>query len=103
MPDTLEILKQLGEQIKEARLRRELSAELVAERASVSRATVWAVEKGLASVSIGSYAAILHAIQGMDKDLLLVADDERLRRSFSEMGRKNKERAPRSNFRRGNT
>ena len=45
LPQTQAILEQLGEQIKLARLRRHLSAELVAERAGVSRATVWNVEK----------------------------------------------------------
>ena len=37
MPGTQEILSQMGEQIKLARLRRELSAELVAERAGIRR------------------------------------------------------------------
>lgn len=46
LPQTQSILEQLGEQIKLARLRRHLSAELVAERAGVSRSTVWNVEKG---------------------------------------------------------
>ena len=54
LPQTQAILEQLGEQIKLARLRRHLSAELVAERAGVSRATVWNVEKGNPSVAIGT-------------------------------------------------
>ncbi len=70
LPQTQEILEQLGEQIKLARLRRHLSAELVAERAGVSRTTVWNVEKGSPSVAIGIYGA---ALNNMDKDLLLVA------------------------------
>ena len=41
MPSTQKILEQMGEQIKLARLRRKLSAELVAERAGVSRVTLW--------------------------------------------------------------
>ena len=45
LPQTQAILEQLGEQIKLARLRRHLSAELVAERAGVSRATVWNVDQ----------------------------------------------------------
>ena len=44
MPGTEEILKALGEQIKLARLRRDLSAELVAERAGISRSSLWKVE-----------------------------------------------------------
>lgn len=36
LPSTEEVLKTMGEQIKLARLRRNLSAELVAERAGIS-------------------------------------------------------------------
>ena len=57
MPATLNILQQMGEQIKLARLRRQLSAELIAERAGISRATLWNIEKGSPSVSMGAYAA----------------------------------------------
>ena len=45
LPQTQAILDQFGEQIKMARLRRHLSAELVAQRAGVSRATVGNVER----------------------------------------------------------
>ena len=72
LPQTQEILNQMGEQIRLARLRRHLSAELVAERAGISRMTLSNIEKGSPSVAIGSYAAVLHALNGMDKDLLLV-------------------------------
>ena len=68
MPGTQEILSQMGEQIKLARLRRELSAELVAERAGISRATLWNIEKGSPSVAVGAYAAVLHALNNMDRD-----------------------------------
>lgn len=60
----------MGLQIKYARLRRKLSAELVAKRAGISRATLCAIEKGAPSVAIGCYAAILHALNFMDKDFL---------------------------------
>lgn len=51
MPDTENILKTMGEQIKMARLRRRLSATLVAERAGISRSTLWKVENGNPSVA----------------------------------------------------
>ena len=51
MPDTQKILEKMGEQIKLARLRRNLATELVAERAGISRATLWAVEKGSPTVA----------------------------------------------------
>ena len=72
LPSTERILNTMGEQIKLARLRRQLSAELIAERAGISRATLWSVEKGSPSVAIGIYAAVLHALNNLDKDLLLV-------------------------------
>ena len=73
LPETEQILEQMGLQIKYARLRRKLPAELVAERAGISRATLVSIEKGASSVAIGCYAAVLHALNYMDKDLLLVA------------------------------
>ena len=82
LPQTQEILNQMGEQIRLARLRRHLSAELVAERAGLSRVTLSNIEKGSPSVAIGSYAAVLHALNGMDKDLLLVARMTSLAESF---------------------
>lgn len=85
MPDTQKILETLGEQIKMARLRRNLSTELVAERAGISRATLWAVEKGTPTVAIGTYATVLHALGGMDKDLELVARDDEYGRRIQDM------------------
>ena len=95
LPQTQAILGQLGEQIKTARLRRHLSAELVAQRAGVSRATVWNVEKGNPSVAIGIYAAVLHALNNMDKDLLLIAKDDELGRKLQDLELTTRRRAPR--------
>lgn len=85
MPGTKAKLAQLGEQIRNARLRRRLSAKLVAERAGVSRATLYNVEKGSPSVAIGIYANVLHAINGMDRDLLLMAQDKEYIRKLQEL------------------
>ena len=57
MPKTLDILKTMGEQIKMARLRRNLPVKIVSERAGISRNTLWQIEKGNPSVAIGYYAA----------------------------------------------
>ena len=94
MPATLNILQQMGEQIKLARLRRQLSAELIAERAGISRATLWNIEKGSPSVSMGAYAAALHALGGMDRDLLMVAKDDELGRKLQDLDQLQKKRAP---------
>ena len=93
-PKTAEILEQMGEQIKLARLRRRLSVELVAERAGISRATLWNVEKGSPSVAIGIYAAVLHALGNMDSDFLLVAKDDELGRTLQDLELPVRRRAP---------
>ena len=85
LPETLNILEQMGLQIKYARLRRKISAEIVAERAGISRATLCAIEKGSSSVAMGGYAAVLHALNYMDKDLLLVAKDDELGRKLQDL------------------
>lgn len=94
LPETEEILSQMGLQIKYARLRRKLSAELVAERAGISRATLVSIEKGRASVAIGCYAAVLHALNYMDKDLLLVAKDDELGRKLQDLELPVRKRTP---------
>ena len=85
MPETQNRLSLMGEQIKYARLRRKLSVELVAERAGISRTTLWSIEKGASSVAIGAYAAVLHALNDMDKDLLLIAKDDELGRKLQDL------------------
>ena len=94
MPGTTRILATVGEQIKMARLRRRITAELAAEIAGISRATLWAVEKGSSSVSIGIYAAVLHSLNGMDKDLLLIAKDDELGRKLQDLELPIRKRAP---------
>ena len=86
MPHTMEILEEMGHQIKMARLRRDLSAELVAERAGISRTTLYSIEKGMPSVAIGMYAAVLHALNNMDEDLLLIAKDDELGHKLQDLG-----------------
>lgn len=85
LPETIDIMSQMGMQIKYARLRRKLTSELVAERAGISRATLSAIEKGAPSVALGCYAAVLHALNYMDKDLLLVAKDDEFGRKLQDL------------------
>ena len=79
LPQQEKMLEQVGYQIRMVRQRRKISVNLVAERAGVSRQSVWAVERGNASVSIGIYLKVLHAI-GFDKDLLKICADDPLGR-----------------------
>ena len=93
LPQQTNRLKNMGEQIRFARLRRKLSMELVAERAGISRQTVTAVEKGSPSVSIGILANVLLAL-GLHEDILLIAKDEILGRTLQDLNVKVHERAP---------
>ena len=95
MPATEDVLKNMGEQIKLARLRRDLPAELVAERAGISRSSLWKVESGSPAVAIGIYAAVLHALGGMDKDLSLVAKDDEMGRQMQDLNLIARKRATR--------
>lgn len=85
MPKTLDILKTMGEQIKMARLRRNLPVKIVSERAGISRNTLWQIEKGNPSVAIGYYAAVLHALNNLDGDLLLVAKDDEFGKKLQDL------------------
>ena len=59
-------LQIVGEQIRLARLRRDLSIAQIAERASCSELTVMRVEKGTPTVAIGIYLRVLFAL-GLDE------------------------------------
>ena len=76
-PAVIRNLVTMGEQIKLARMRRNFTVNLIAERAGISRATLWKVEKGDAGVAIGIYAKVLAAI-GLPNDITLLAKDDEL-------------------------
>ena len=79
-----EKMKVVGEQIKLARLRRDLSLTQVAERATCSPLTVSRIEKGTPTVAIGIYLRVLYALQ-LDDDILLLAKEDKLGRQIQDM------------------
>ena len=91
-----EKMKLMGEQIKLARLRRNLSVAQVAERASCSPLTVNRIEKGSPTVSIGIYARVLYALQ-LDDDLLLIAQEDKQGRLLQDLSLKHRQRATKKN------
>ncbi|OCK44190.1 transcriptional regulator [Tenacibaculum soleae] len=93
LPKLERLLEEMGEQIKLARLRRKLSTEQVSERSGVSRKTLYSVEKGKSSVSIGIYIKVLNVL-GLEKDILQVGKDDVLGRKLQDIGLRTKERAP---------
>lgn len=88
----IEKMQIVGEQIKLARLRRNLSMAQVAERATCSELTLSRVEKGLPTVSIGIYLRVLYALQ-LDDDILLIAKEDSIGRGLQDLQLKHRERA----------
>lgn len=75
LPKQQRILSRLGENIRLARLRRDLSAEQVAERAGIGRSTLTRLEQGNEGVSINIYIKVL-SVLGLEDDLCKVAEDD---------------------------
>ena len=94
LPSLQRTLTQLGEQIRLARLRRRFSAMLVSARAGISRNTLRAIERGEPTVALGAYASVLLSLS-MEKDLLLVAQDDVLGRKLQDANLPMRARAPR--------
>jgi hypothetical protein len=66
-------LRKLGHDIRDARRRRRIPAEITAQRASISRTTLVKIEKGDPGVAIGSYAIVLF-VMGLTDRLAELAD-----------------------------
>jgi transcriptional regulator with XRE-family HTH domain len=66
-------LRKLGHDVRDARRRRRIPVAILAERVSISRTTLYKVEKGDPGVSAGTYAGVLFAL-GMADRLANVAD-----------------------------
>jgi transcriptional regulator with XRE-family HTH domain len=64
---TRRALRKLGEDIRNARRRRHLTMEILAERAFTTRQTLQRVEAGDPLVAVGIYAAVLQALGLLDR------------------------------------
>lgn len=91
-PKTVSILELFGENIRLARLRRNISSSLQAERAGISRPTLTMIEKGAPSVSFGKYIQVLVSL-GLEKDILRVAADDELGRTLQDLKLPTRQRA----------
>lgn len=75
-PRYTELLEQMGQNIKLARKRRKITTIQMAERADISRSTLYLIELGSPKVAMGAYFNVLR-ILGLQNDFLkLAADDE---------------------------
>jgi hypothetical protein len=82
-------LRKLGRDIRDARRRRRIPSAILAERTSVSRMTLFKVEKGDPGVAFGTYATVLFVLGMLDR-LADVADPR-----FDTLGRElEEERLP---------
>ena len=92
--NTEEKLKKIGQRIKKARLRRNISAETISKKAGIGESTFYAIERGKSTVSIGAYVAVLAAL-GLDSDLEAIALDESGKKLFWEQNLVSRKRAKR--------
>lgn len=60
-------LRRLGGDIRDARRRRRIPTQVMAERAGVSRTTLQKVEKGDPGVSVGTIATVLFVLGLLDR------------------------------------
>lgn len=94
LPRVRRLLDEVGGNLKVARLRRKYSAETVAQRAGVSRKTLYRVEQGDPAVALGIYARVLQALR-LEHDLTRLASDDELGRKLQDAALVVRHRAPR--------
>ncbi|MEA2041538.1 MAG: transcriptional regulator [Bacteroidota bacterium] len=83
-PKHQKILDQVGENIKLARKRRSLTTIQVSERASITRRTLYEIEKGNPKVAFGSYFNVLRVL-GLQNDFLKLAADDLLGKKLQDL------------------
>jgi len=84
LPKFRNALEQMGENIKLARKRRKLTTIQVAERSGIVRSTLYLIEKGNPSVSMGAYFNVLRVL-GLQDDFLKLASDDILGRKLQDL------------------
>ncbi|OFY90828.1 MAG: XRE family transcriptional regulator [Bacteroidetes bacterium RIFCSPLOWO2_12_FULL_31_6] len=83
-PKHLKTLQVVGDNIKLARKRRKLTTIQVSERAGIDRTTLYQIEKGSSSVSIGAYFNVLRVL-GLQDDFLKLASDDKQGRDIQDL------------------
>jgi transcriptional regulator with XRE-family HTH domain len=83
LPATTLGLNRFGERLRLARLRRQLTAKQVAERAGMTAVTLRNLEQGGSGVTIGAYLAVMQVL-GIEQELDLLAKDDSLGRELQD-------------------
>ncbi|NVZ84202.1 helix-turn-helix domain-containing protein [Pseudomonas yamanorum] len=91
LPMTQQLLADLGERLRLARLRRKLTAKQVAERAGMSLMTLRVLERGSTGVTIGAYLSVLQVL-GLEQDIASIADTDTVGRQLQDSALTNKKR-----------
>src|SRR5271157_4541803 len=94
LPALARTLGGFGEKLKAARLRRRYSADMVAQRAGIARATLYRIELGDPGVSLGNYARVMQVLR-LEQDLNRLAADDELGRKLQDAEIGARARAPR--------
>jgi len=97
LPRIGRLLEKFGGNLKLARLRRKYSAEMVAQRAGITRRTLSKVEQGDPTVAFGVYARVLQVLR-LEDDLAKLAVDDVLGRKLQDAGLTPRRRAPKKSF-----
>ncbi len=95
LPVHRRLMAGFGENLRLARLRRQLSTQQVAERAGISRRTLSSVEAGEPSVAMGNYFQVMKVL-GLERDFELLAADDILGRKLQDIQLTPKQRAPKT-------
>jgi len=95
LPFSQRRLATIGENLRLARVRRNLTAKQISERAGIDRTTLYRVERGDASVSLGAYVNVLICL-GLDHDLEAIGRDDVLGRELQDAKLSAKRRAPKT-------
>lgn len=83
-PQEQRLLSGLGERLRLARLRRQLSNAVVAQRAGISRTSLYKVEAGDPGATLGTYLRVL-AVLGLEGDIEAVAADDKVGRKLQDL------------------
>lgn len=78
------MLSQLGERLKLARMRRKLSNAVVAQRAGISRTSLYKVEAGNPGATLGTYLRVM-AVLGLEADVNGLAADDKVGRKLQDL------------------
>ena len=94
LPTTDGLLRQFGDRLRLARLRRRLPAKQVAERAGMAPMTLRSLERGGSGVTMGAYLAVMQVL-GIEKDLDLLGRADPVGRELQDARLPTRTKAPR--------